>query len=174
MKRINLPLTQQDILSLKAGDGVLISGQMFTARDAGHKRLVAMIEQNQQLPIELKNATVYYVGPCPNKPDQIIGSCGPTTSGRCDSYAPTLLQHGLKGMIGKGWRNDTVVDEMKKQGGIYFAAIGGAGALYANCVQKAELVAFEDLGAEALYILTVKDFPAIVATDSQGNSIYKR
>ena len=174
MKRINLPLTQQDISNLKAGDNVLLNGQMFTARDAGHKRLVAMIEQNKQLPIDLTNATVYYVGPCPNKPDQIIGSCGPTTSGRCDSYAPTLLQHGLKGMIGKGWRNDTVVEEMKKQGAVYFAAIGGAGALYANCVQKADLVAFEDLGAEALYMLTVKDFPAIVATDSQGNSIYKR
>ena len=173
-RRITLPLTEELAKTLKAGDSVLVTGTIYTSRDAGHKRLVSLIEQNKQLPIDLKNATVYYVGPCPNKPDQIIGSCGPTTSGRCDSYTPTLLQHGLKGMVGKGWRNEAVVDEMKKQGAVYFAAIGGAGALYANCVQKADLVAFEDLGAEALYMLTVKDFPVIVATDSQGNSVYKR
>ena len=174
MKRINLPLDKQDIATLTAGESVLLTGKVFTARDAGHKRLVSMIEQNKPLPVDLKNATIYYVGPCPSKPGQIIGSCGPTTSGRCDSYTPTLLQHGVTGMIGKGWRNEAVINEMKKQGAIYFAAIGGAGALYANCVQKAKLIAFEDLGAEALFELTIKDFPAIVATDSKGNSIYKK
>ena len=174
MKKINLPLTKEVICTLKAGDSVLLSGKVFTARDAGHKRLVAMTEQNKPLPIDLENATVYYVGPCPSKPRQIIGSCGPTTSGRCDSYTPTLLQHGLVGMIGKGWRNDDVVESMKKHGAVYFAAIGGAGALYASCVQKADLIAFEDLGAEALFELEIKDFPAVVATDCHGNSIYKK
>jgi len=174
MKKINLPLSKQDISTLRAGDCVLLSGKMFTARDAGHKRLVTMIEQNQTLPIDLKNACIYYVGPCPAKPGQIIGSCGPTTSGRCDSYTPALLQHGVTAMAGKGWRNDTVIEEMKKQGAVYFAAIGGAGALYADCVKKADLVAFEDLGAEALFELTVQNFPVIVAIDSLGNNIYKR
>jgi fumarate hydratase subunit beta len=146
---------------------------MFTARDAGHKRLTALINEGKPLPIDLKGQTVYYVGPCPKKPDAVIGSCGPTTSGRCDGYTALMLQNGLKGMVGKGWRKQEVIEEMKKQKAVYFAAIGGAGALYADCVKKADLVAFEDLGAEALYLLTVQDLPAIVATDCQGNSIYK-
>ena len=173
MKKINLPLSKHDISTLKAGDCVLLNGKMFTARDAGHKRLVDMIKQNKPLPIDLENASVYYAGPCPNKPGQTIGSCGPTTSGRCDSYTPALLQSGLTAMTGKGWRNDKVKQEIKKQGAVYFAAIGGAGALYADCVKKADLIAFEDLGAEALYMLTVTDFPAIVAIDSHGNDIYE-
>lgn len=173
MKKINLPLTDETIQNLKAGDAVLLSGQMFTARDAGHKRLTALINEGKPLPIDLKGQTVYYVGPCPKKPDAVIGSCGPTTSGRCDGYTALMLQNGLKGMVGKGWRKQEVIEEMKKQKAVYFAAIGGAGALYADCVKKADLVAFEDLGAEALYLLTVQDFPAIVATDCQGNSIYK-
>ena len=173
MKKITLPLTGDVIESLSAGDAVLLSGQMFTSRDAGHKRLTAMINRGEPLPVDLKNATVYYVGPCPKRPGQVIGSCGPTTSGRCDAYTPLLLRHGLKGMVGKGWRSKEVIEEMKRQKAVYFAAIGGAGALYADCVKKAELVAFEDLGAEALYILTVEDFPVIVATDCHGNSVYK-
>ncbi len=173
MKKINLPLNDETIQNLKAGDAVLLSGQMFTARDAGHKRLTALINEGKPLPIDLKGQTVYYVGPCPKKPDAVIGSCGPTTSGRCDGYTALMLQNGLKGMVGKGWRKQEVIEEMKKQKAVYFAAIGGAGALYADCVKKADLVAFEDLGAEALYLLTVQDFPAIVATDCQGNSIYK-
>ena len=174
MKKINLPLDENTIESLCAGDSVLISGQMFTSRDAGHKRLVAMIEKGEKLPIDIKGHTVYYVGPCPKKEGQVIGSCGPTTSGRCDAYTPLLLQKGLKGMVGKGWRNEKVIEEMKKQKAVYFAAVGGAGALYADCVKEAKLIAFEDLGAEALYLLTVKDFPAIVAVDSKGNSVYKK
>lgn len=173
MKKINLPLNDETIQNLKAGDAVLLSGQMFTARDAGHKRLTALINEGKPLPIDLKGQTVYYVGPCPKKPDAVIGSCGPTTSGRCDGYTALMLQNGLKGMVGKGWRKQEVIEEMKKQKAVYFAAIGGAGALYADCVKKADLVAFEDLGAEALYLLTVQDLPAIVATDCQGNSIYK-
>lgn len=173
MKKINLPLNDETIQNLKAGDAVLLSGQMFTARDAGHKRLTALINEGKPLPIDLKGQTVYYVGPCPKKPDAVIGSCGPTTSGRCDGYTALMLQNGLKGMVGKGWRKQEVIEEMKKQKAVYFAAIGGAGALYTDCVKKADLVAFEDLGAEALYLLTVQDFPAIVATDCQGNSIYK-
>ena len=173
MKKINLPLNDETIQNLKAGDAVLLSGQMFTARDAGHKRLTALINEGKPLPIDLKGQTVYYVGPCPKKPDAVIGSCGPTTSGRCDGYTALMLQNGLKGMVGKGWRKQEVIEEMKKQKAVYFAAIGGAGALYADCVKKADLVAFEDLGAEALYLLSVQDFPAIVATDCQGNSIYK-
>ena len=173
MKKINLPLNDETIQNLTAGDAVLLSGQMFTARDAGHKRLTALINEGKPLPIDLKGQTVYYVGPCPKKPDAVIGSCGPTTSGRCDGYTALMLQNGLKGMVGKGWRKQEVIEEMKKQKAVYFAAIGGAGALYADCVKKADLVAFEDLGAEALYLLTVQDFPAIVATDCQGNSIYK-
>ena len=173
MKKINLPLNDETIQNLKAGDAVLLSGQMFTARDAGHKRLTALINEGKPLPIDLKGQTVYYVGPCPKKPDAVIGSCGPTTSGRCDGYTALMLQNGLKGMVGKGWRKQEVIEEMKKQKAVYFAAIGGAGALYADTVKKADLVAFEDLGAEALYLLTVQDFPAIVATDCQGNSIYK-
>lgn len=174
MKKINLPLDEKTIESLSAGDSVLISGQMFTSRDAGHKRLVGMIEKGEKLPIDIKGHTVYYVGPCPKKEGQVIGSCGPTTSGRCDAYTPLLLQKGLKGMVGKGWRNEKVIEEMKKQKAVYFAAVGGAGALYADCVKEAKLIAFEDLGAEALYLLTVKDFPAIVAVDSKGNSVYKK
>ena len=162
MKKINLPLNDETIQNLKAGDAVLLSGQMFTARDAGHKRLTALINEGKPLPIDLKGQTVYYVGPCPKKPDAVIGSCGPTTSGRCDGYTALMLQNGLKGMVGKGWRKQEVIEEMKKQKAVYFAAIGGAGALYADCVKKADLVAFEDLGAEALYLLTVQDFPAIV------------
>lgn len=173
MKKISLPLTDDVIQSLHAGDAVLLSGKMFTSRDAGHKRLTAMINSGQKLPIDINGATVYYVGPCPKKPGRIIGSCGPTTAGRCDAYTPLMLQNGLKGMVGKGWRSREVIDEMIKQKAVYFAAIGGAGALYADCVKRADLIAFEDLGAEALYVLTVEDFPVIVATDCYGNSIYK-
>jgi len=174
MKTVNLPLTDETVKNLKAGDAVLLNGQMFTARDAGHKRLTAMINNGENLPVDLKNNTVYYVGPCPKKPNAVIGSCGPTTSGRCDGYTPLMLHNGLKGMVGKGWRSKQVIDEMKKHTAVYFAAIGGAGALYADCVKESKLVAFEDLGAEALYVLTVKDFPAIVATDCYGNSIYDK
>ena len=172
IKRINLPLTEQTICSLHVGEQVLLNGELFTARDAAHKRLVGLLKEGRPLPVNLKGNTVYYVGPCPTPTGKVVGSCGPTTSGRCDIYAPTLIEHGLKGMIGKGYRNTNVMDSIKKHKAIYFVAIGGAGALYARCVLSCEIVAFEDLGAEAIHKFIVKDFPVVVAIDSEGKSIY--
>ncbi|MEG1710369.1 MAG: Fe-S-containing hydro-lyase [Clostridia bacterium] len=172
VKHINLPLTEEDIENLRAGDNVLLSGVMFTSRDAGHKRICAAINNGQQPPVEIKGATVYYVGPCPNKPGKIIGSCGPTTSYRCDPFTPLLLENGLKGMIGKGIRSQKVIDSIVKHHAVYFCGIGGAGALYSQCVTDAKLIAYEDLGAEALRILTVQDLPVIVAVDCKGNSVF--
>ena len=173
-KRINTPLTDDVVRTLKAGDNVLISGVIYTARDAAHKRLVALIEKGEELPMDVRGQVIYYVGPCPAKPGMAIGSAGPTTSGRMDPYAPILMENGLKGMIGKGRRSETVRDAMVKYNAVYFAAIGGAGALLSKCVKAAELVAYEDLGPEAIRKLTVEDFPAVVVNDAHGNDLYEQ
>jgi fumarate hydratase subunit beta len=157
---------------LEAGDRVLISGIIYTGRDAAHKRLAEMMEKGEELPLDLRGQVIYYVGPCPAKPGKVIGSAGPTTSGRMDSYTPLLLDNGLKGMIGKGIRSEEVIRSIVKNRAVYFAAIGGAGALLAQAIKEAEVVAFEDLGPEAVYRLRVKDFPAVVVIDKQGNNLY--
>ena len=172
-KSITMPLVQSEIESLHAGDMVLISGTIYTARDAAHKKLMQAISSGQSLPFNIKDATIYYVGPTPAKPGQVIGSAGPTTSGRMDAYAPTMMSVGARGMIGKGARLPEVVEAMKKYSGVYFGAIGGAGALLAKCIKKAELIAYEDLGAEALRKLYVEDMPLVVIIDSEGNNLYE-
>ena len=172
-KIINTPLTDEVINDLKAGDRVLLNGIIYTGRDAAHRRLVELIENGEELPMDIKNQTIYYVGPCPAKPGQVIGSAGPTTSGRMDAYAPLLMEHGLKGMIGKGIRAQQVVDSMIKNNAVYFAAIGGAGALLAEAIKEAEIIAFPDLGAEAIYKLRIENFPVTVVIDNRGNDLYK-
>lgn len=172
MRKISLPLNDETIKSLKAGERVYLSGEIITGRDAAHKKLTALLNEGKPLPFDINNATIYYVGPCPKKPGGIIGSCGPTTSGRVDVYTPQLLKAGLKGMIGKGGRSKEVISEMVKTGAVYFAAIGGAGALYSLCVEKAEVLCFPELLSEAVYKLTIKDFPVITAIDSTGKSIF--
>lgn len=172
-KRITTPLTAEKTKDLKAGDDVLISGVIYTGRDAAHKRLVELVNEGKQLPVDLKDAIIYYVGPAPAKPGQAIGSAGPTTSYRMDAYAPTLLDLGLKGMIGKGKRSDEVIDAMKRNDAVYFGAIGGAGALLSKCIKKAEIVCYEDLGAEAVRRLEVEDLPVVVVIDKDGNNLYE-
>lgn len=172
-KIVNLPLDDETVRELKAGDRVLLNGIMYTGRDAAHKRIAELINKNEQLPMDIKNQTIYYVGPCPAKPGQAIGSAGPTTSGRMDAYAPLLMDHGLKGMIGKGLRSKQVVDSIIKNNAVYFAAIGGAGALLAEAIKEAEVIAFPDLGAEAIYKLRVENFPVTVVIDNEGNDLYK-
>lgn len=173
-KRITTPLTAEKTKDLKAGDDVLISGVIYTGRDAAHKRLVELVNEGKQLPVDLKDAIIYYVGPAPAKPGQAIGSAGPTTSYRMDAYAPTLLDLGLKGMIGKGKRSDEVIDAMKRNDAVYFGAIGGAGALLSKCIKKAEIVCYEDLGAEAVRRLEVEDLPVVVVIDKDGNNLYEQ
>ncbi|MEK6264682.1 MAG: Fe-S-containing hydro-lyase [Clostridium sp.] len=173
-KRITTPLTKDVIKDLKAGDSVLLSGVIYTARDAAHKRLVDLIDKGEKLPIDVEDAVIYYVGPTPAKPGNALGSAGPTTSYRMDAYAPQLLEKGLKGMIGKGLRSQEVVDSMIKNGAVYFAAIGGAGALIGKCVKKAEIVTYEDLGSEAIRRLEVEDLPIVVIIDSEGNNLYEQ
>lgn len=173
-KRITTPLTKDKVKDLKAGDSVLLSGVIYTARDAAHKRLVDLIDRGEKLPIDVKDAVIYYVGPTPAKPGMILGSAGPTTSYRMDAYAPKLLDKGLKGMIGKGLRSQEVVDSMIKNGAVYFAAIGGTGALISKSVIKAEIVTYEDLGSEAIRRLEVEDLPIVVVIDSEGNNLYKQ
>jgi fumarate hydratase subunit beta len=169
--KITTPLTDETIAKLKAGDKVLITGTIYTARDAAHLRLVNLINENKALPFDIKNQIIYYVGPTPAKPGQVIGSAGPTTSYRMDPYAPTLLKHGLRGMIGKGDRNQTVKDAIKKYKAVYFGAVGGAAALISKSIKKVELIAYEDLGAEAIRKLEVVDFPALVVNDIYGNDL---
>ncbi len=171
-KSITTPLIQNEIDKLNSGDQVLISGIIYTARDAAHKKLTDAISSGEDLPFEIKDSTIYYVGPSPTKPGEIIGSAGPTTSYRMDAYTPTLLDLGLKGMIGKGSRNNEVQESIKKNKAVYFAAIGGAGALIANSIISCEVIAYPELGAEAIHKLKVKDFPAIVVLDSKGNDLY--
>ena len=170
-KKIFLPLTDEVIKDLKAGESVLITGSMLTGRDAAHKRLYELIEKNESLPVDINSEVIYYVGPAPAKPGHAVGPAGPTSSYRMDKYTPALLDRGLKGMIGKGMRNKDVVDSMIKNGCVYFAAIGGAAALISHSIKKIETLAYEDLGTEAIYRFYVEDFPAIVAIDSQGNSV---
>ncbi len=172
-KRITTPLTAEVTKDLHVGDNVLLTGVIYTGRDAAHKRLVELLEQGKELPVDLTDGIIYYVGPAPAQPGQIIGSAGPTTSYRMDAYAPALLDLGLKGMIGKGKRSVEVVESMKKNDAIYFGAIGGCGALLAKCIKKAEVVAYEDLGAEAIRRLEVENLPLTVIIDSEGNNQYE-
>ena len=174
VKRIlSEPFTDETIHSLKAGDMVYISGTVYTARDAAHKRLFEMIQSDEQMPFDFQGQAVYYAGPAPAKPGKPIGSVGPTTGGRMDAYSPTLIAEGLKVMIGKGTRSAEVIEAMKKHTGVYFAAIGGAAALMAKCVLSAEVIAFDELGTEAIRRLKVKELPVVVAVDCFGNDIYK-
>ncbi len=172
-KKITLPLTKELAKTLKAGDSVLLTGTIYTSRDAGHKRMCETLAKGEKLPFDPTDATIYYVGPTPAKPGQVIGSAGPTTSGRMDAYAPTMMSVGARGMIGKGARLPEVVDAMKEHCGVYFGAIGGAGALLAKCIKSCELIAYEDLGAEALRKLYVEDMPLVVIIDSEGNNLYE-
>lgn len=171
--KLHTPLTQDKISNLKAGDSVLLSGIIYSARDAAHKRLIDLLKEGKELPLNIKNETIYYVGPSPAKPGKTIGSAGPTTSYRMDAYAPTLLDLGLKGMIGKGARNNEVIDGIKRNGAVYFGAIGGAAALIAKSIVKSEIIAYEDLGAEAIRKMEVKDMPLVVIIDSEGNNLYE-
>lgn len=172
-KHITLPLTEEIAKTLHAGDTVYLTGTIYTSRDAGHKRMCEALERGEALPFDPKDATIYYVGPTPAKPGQVIGSAGPTTSGRMDAYAPTMMAVGARGMIGKGARLPEVVEAMKQHCGVYFGAIGGAGALLGKCIKKCELIAYEDLGAEAFRKLYVEDFPVFVIIDCYGNNLYE-
>ena len=167
------PLTDEDVVNLRAGDRVLISGTVFTGRDAAHKRLVDLIEEGKPLPFELEGQIIYFVGPTPTRPGKPIGSAGPTTSYRMDAYSPVLIERGLKGMIGKGSRSQEVIDAMVRHRAVYFAAVGGAAALISRRIESSEVVAYEDLGPEAIRRLEVRDFPAIVVNDCEGNDLYK-
>ena len=170
---IQAPLSREEARKLKAGDSCLLSGVIYTARDAAHKRLCQLIEEGRELPVDLKDSVFYFVGPTPAKPGQVIGSAGPTTSYRMDAYSPALIKLGQTGMIGKGKRDETVIAAMKEHGAVYFGAIGGCGALLGKCIKKSELVAYEDLGAEAICRLEVENFPVIVIIDAQGNNLYE-
>jgi len=172
-KRLRTPLKEEDILSLRAGDKVLITGEIYTARDAAHKRLVELLERGEKLPIDLKGRIIYYVGPSPAKPGQVIGSAGPTTSYRMDKYTPALLKEGLKATIGKGMRSKEVREALREYKAVYFVAVGGAGALLSKRIKKAEVVAYEDLGPEAIRKLEVEDFPVIVGNDAFGGDIFE-
>ena len=172
-KEIITPLTDAMIRQLRIGDEVLISGKVLTARDQAHKRLCERIQQGQPLPVDLAGALIYFVGPTPAAPGRVIGAAGPTTSSRMDAFTPTLLAQGLKGTIGKGYRGQIVRDALKQYGGVHFAAIGGAGALLSKYIVKSEIVAYADFGTEAIRLLEFKDFPAVVAYDCHGNSVYK-
>lgn len=173
MIKITTPLTSEVVASLKAGDEVLLTGIIYTGRDAAHKRLVEMVSKGEELPFDPMNAVIYYVGPTPTKPGKIFGSAGPTTSGRMDAYAPTMLSLGLRGMIGKGYRNEAVHNSIKEHTGVYFGAIGGAGAMIGKCVKTSKVIAFDDLGPEAIRELYVEDFPLTVIIDSNGNDLYE-
>ena len=170
---VKVPMTREGARSLKAGDSCLLSGVIYTARDAAHKRLCQLIDEGRELPVDLKDSVFYFVGPTPAKPGQVIGSAGPTTSYRMDAYSPALIKLGQTGMIGKGKRDEGVIAAMKEHGAVYFGAIGGCGALLGKCIKKCELVAYEDLGAEAICRLEVENFPVIVIIDAQGNNLYE-
>jgi fumarate hydratase subunit beta len=170
----NTPESQQALKALRAGDSVLLSGKILTGRDAAHKRMFAALEQGQPLPVDLQGACIYYAGPCPAAPGEALGPCGPTTSGRVDALAPRIIQQGLKGMIGKGFRSQEVIDTMIEYGAVYFAATGGAASLISRCVRSAKVLAYEDLGPEAVRLLEVEKLPLIVAIDSLGNNLYEQ
>lgn len=169
--KLNMPFDKSELEKLRAGDNVLLSGEMFVFRDAGHKRLFTSIEKGNP-DIDFTGETVYFMGPCPAQKDQIMGSCGPTTSCRMDKYTPYMFDHGLAAQIGKGKRSLECIEAFKRNGGVYFAAIGGAGALYSKCVTAVKEICYSDLGTEAIRRITVKDFPVVVAIDSEGNSVY--
>ena len=171
---VNLPLTEEKARQLHCGDTVYLTGEVYTSRDAGHKRMVELLSRGEDLPFDPTNATIYYVGPSPARPGQVIGSAGPTTSGRMDAYAPRLLSVGARGMIGKGARSPEVIEAMKRYSGVYFGAIGGAGALLAKCIKRAELIAWEDLQSEALRKLWVENMPLVVVIDCEGNDLYEK
>lgn len=171
--KVNTPMTKETARSLKAGQHCLLSGVIYTARDAAHKRLLEALERGETLPIDLEDAVIYFVGPAPAKPGQVIGSAGPTTSYRMDAYSPTLIRLGQTGMIGKGRRDAGVVAAMKAYGAVYFGAIGGCGALLADCIRECEVIAYPDLGAEAIHRLVVEDFPVVVVMDAEGNNLYE-
>ena len=173
VKKVTLPLTDEILKDLKAGDNILLNGVIYVGRDAAHKRLVEALDQKKHLPFDIEGQTIYYMGPSPAKPGQAIGSAGPTTSGRMDSYSPRLMAEGLKGMIGKGMRSQEVKDAIKKYKSVYFAAIGGAGALISKSIKKSEVIAYEELGAEAVRRLEVEDFPVTVINDIYGGDLYQ-
>lgn len=170
---ISAPLDDKTIQELKAGDKVYISGVLYTGRDAAHERMIELLEKNKPLPFDINDQIIYYVGPCPSPEGKVIGSAGPTTSGRMDAYTPKLIALGLKGMIGKGLRNTAVKEAIKKHKAIYFGAIGGAGALISSCIKKQEIIAFEDLGTEAIRRIEVENLPCYVIIDSKGNDLYE-
>lgn len=173
IKKITTPLDDEVIINLKAGDSVSITGYIYTGRDAAHKRLIELIENGQELPIKLKGQIIYYVGPAPAKPGYPCGSAGPTASYRMDPYTPALLDRGLKGMIGKGLRSQKVIESMKKNKVVYFGAVGGVAALIARSIKKSEVIAYEDLGTEAIHRYYIEDFPAIIVIDAYGNNLYE-
>lgn len=173
MKKIQTPFTREDTRTLKAGDSCLITGVIYTARDAAHKRLCELVDQNKPLPMDMENAIIYFVGPTPAKPGQVIGSAGPTTAYRMDAYSPKLIAIGQTGMIGKGKRSAEVIAAMKEYGAVYFGATGGCGALLSKCIKKSDIVAYDDLGAEAIRRLEIEDFPVTVIIDSEGNNLYE-
>jgi fumarate hydratase subunit beta len=173
IKYIKAPLSAETVKELRAGDVVRISGYIYTARDAAHKRLTEALARGEELPLDLKDNVIYYVGPSPTKPGEVVGSAGPTTSGRMDKYTPTMIQQGMRGMIGKGLRSQEVIDACKEYGAVYFAAVGGAAAVIAQSIKGEEMIAYEDLGPEAIRRYEVEDFPAIVVIDAEGNDFYK-
>ena len=170
---IKAPLCVEEARKLRSGDSCLISGVIYTARDAAHKRLCELVAQGKELPLDIKNSIIYFVGPTPAKPGEVIGSAGPTTSYRMDAYSPILIAQGQTGMIGKGKRSPEVIAAMKEHGAVYFGAIGGCGALLSQCIKKAEVIAYDDLGAEAIRRLEVENFPVVVIIDSEGNNLYE-
>lgn len=172
-RHIKAPISKEDALSLKLGDYVYITGTIYTARDAAHKRMQEALDRGEPLPIDLKNNIIYYMGPSPAREGRPIGSAGPTTASRMDRYTPQLLDLGLGGMIGKGKRSPEVIEGIVRNGAVYFAAVGGAGALLSKCITKSEVIAYDDLGTEAVRRLTVENFPAIVVIDAEGNNLYE-
>lgn len=172
-RHISVPLDKETATSLHAGDYVYLTGTIYTARDAAHKRMQETLDGGEKLPLDVKNNVIYYMGPSPARPGKAIGSAGPTTASRMDKYAPSLLDLGLKGMIGKGKRNQAVIDAIVRNGAVYFAAVGGAGALLSRSIVSSEVIAYDDLGTEAIRKLEVKDFPVIVVIDSEGNNLYE-
>ena len=172
-KHITTPITEEKTKDLRSGDYVYITGTIYVARDAAHKRMIEALDRGEQLPIDIKDATIYYMGPSPAREGRPIGSAGPTTASRMDKYAPTLLDLGQKAMIGKGKRTKEVIDVIVRNHAVYFAAIGGAGALLSKCITKSEVICYDDLGAEAIRKIEIKDFPVIVVIDSQGNNLYE-
>lgn len=172
-KKLNLPLSVDEIMDINAGDKLYLSGYIYTARDAAHKKMVETINNGEELPFNIEGECIYYAGPCPEKPGEVIGSCGPTTSARMDKYTPLLLEKGLKLIIGKGERNDEVEKSLKENKALYLAAVGGCGALIKKCIKQAQLIAYPELLSEAVRKLYVQDFPVIVAIDAKGNNLYK-